>query len=89
MSTYIITAKQRVNMLLTVATIPHSAPVAAVEYYVYRSGPDDDFEGPHWKYFPTPMSKDELPDIRIARPLYIWNGVTGDYTPIDNIRVFF
>jgi hypothetical protein len=43
----------------------------------------------HWKYFPVSLGKDELHDIRDARPLYIWNSVTGRYTVVDNINVRF
>jgi hypothetical protein len=73
----------------SVSALADSSRYVQIVSRPYRSGPDDDYTGPHWKYFPTTMSKDELPDIRIARPLYIWNGVTGDYTPIEHIRVFF
>jgi hypothetical protein len=89
MSTYLVTYKLRVDMIFTVTTIPNPAPVAADEYYyVYRSEPDYDFDRPHWKYFPVTLSKDELPDIREARPLYLFNGPTGEYTPIKNIQVY-
>jgi hypothetical protein len=68
-------------------TIPISAPVAGVEYYVYRCAPTAEHPMDHWKYYPATMIKDQLPDIRAARPLYTWSSVTGQYSPVKNIQV--
>jgi hypothetical protein len=68
-------------------TVPIAAPIAGVEYYVYRCSPTAEHPMPHWKYYPATMSKQELPDIREARPLYTWSSVTGQYSPVNNIQV--
>jgi hypothetical protein len=69
--------------------VPIEAPVAIVEYYVYRCGPDNDHPTGSWKYFPVTMTKDQLPDIRVARPLYVWSVITGQYTPVKAIAVAY
>ncbi|KAA8906816.1 hypothetical protein FN846DRAFT_759273, partial [Sphaerosporella brunnea] len=57
------------------------------EYYVYRCAPTAEHPIAHWKFYPATMSKDELPDIRVARPVYTWSSITGEYSPVQGISV--
>jgi hypothetical protein len=68
-------------------TVPVSAPISGVEYFVYRCAPTNEHPVHHWKYYPATMSKAELPDIRSARPLFTWSSVTGQYSPVSAIGV--
>jgi hypothetical protein len=68
-------------------SFPSSPTTAVVDYYVYRCAPDTDVPMHHWKFYPMSMSKDDLPDIRLARPLYTWNSTTGQYRAVEEINV--
>jgi hypothetical protein len=56
-------------------------------YYVYRCAPSQEHPVMHWKYFPTTISQDRLPDIREARPMYMWQSNTVRYTVVTDICV--
>ncbi|CCX10968.1 Similar to hypothetical protein [Tuber melanosporum Mel28]; acc. no. XP_002840039 [Pyronema omphalodes CBS 100304] len=64
---------------------PVQVALADHKYLVYRFAPTEEHPFHHWKYFPQETSQDQLPDIRIARPLYIWSSNTGEYTPVQVI----
>jgi hypothetical protein len=58
------------------------------DYMVYKCAPTPATPYWHWKYYlATGTTKDDLPDIRVARPLYIWNSGSGNYRAIDAISV--
>jgi hypothetical protein len=66
---------------------PTAAPIHGLQYYVYRCAATKDHPFEHWKYYPATMGTNDLPDIRGARPLYIWSSITGRYSVIDKIAI--
>jgi hypothetical protein len=67
------------------AMVEESSSFHGHHYYVYRCAPSAEHPVMHWKYFPTTISKDQLLDIRKARPMYMWHSKTGRYTVITDI----
>jgi len=60
-------------------------PATGIEYFVYRCAPTLEHPMDHWQFIPATTSKVALPDIRDARPLYVFSSTTGQYTPINQI----
>lgn len=65
------------------------APAATNDYLVYRCAPTLQHPFEHWKFYPSTMNQQDLPDIRVARPLYVWSTATGQYTPVTQIQVAY
>ncbi|KAF8241700.1 hypothetical protein K440DRAFT_478022, partial [Wilcoxina mikolae CBS 423.85] len=57
------------------------------EYLVYKCAPTQANPYYHWKFYPATHPRSQLPDIRTARPLYVWSSTTGVYTPVNNIGI--
>ncbi|KAI5812313.1 hypothetical protein BZA77DRAFT_297044 [Pyronema omphalodes] len=72
-------------MPVAIQAPPVQVALADHKYLVYRFAPTEEHPFHHWKYFPQETSQDQLPDIRVARPLYIWSSNTGEYTPVQII----
>ena len=66
---------------------PSSLPSTMAEYYVYYC--QANFETPfaHWKFIPTSTSQQLLPDIREARPAYLYSDVTKQYTALTRFAI--
>jgi hypothetical protein len=67
--------------------IPTDAPYYGMEYHVYRCAPNPEHSTPHWLFMPATLRNEDLPDIRLARPLYTWSSVTKQYTRVKVIEV--
>jgi hypothetical protein len=67
------------------AMVEHSPSVRGHQYYVYCCAPSEEHPVTHWMYFPWTLSKDQLPDIREARPIHTWQLNTGRYSLVTDI----
>lgn len=61
---------------------------SSMEYLVYRCAPTDATPFHHWRFVPAATPRAELPDVRVARPVYVWSSTTGAYTPVNHIGVY-
>jgi hypothetical protein len=61
--------------------------LGGMTFYVYRGTPTPQNPYGFWKYYPVTLATEDLPDIRIARPLYTYNSATLRYTPVEYIVV--
>ena len=60
----------------------------SAEYLVYRCAPTDSTPYHHWQFVPAAAPCTDRPDIRVARPLYVWSSTTGTFTAVNQVGIY-